>query len=51
MFNIIYRLLAYCKGGTLISGRGSAIPSAKEGKSGSIYNMVKSGPRKSAYIS
>ena len=25
-----------------ISGRGSAISSAKEGKSGSIYNMVKS---------
>ena len=25
-----------------ISGRGSAIPSAKEGKSGLIYNLVKS---------
>ena len=25
-----------------ISGRGSTISSAKEGKSGSIYNMVKS---------
>ena len=25
-----------------ISGRGSAISSAKEGKSGSIYNLVKS---------
>ena len=25
----------------LISGRGSAISSAKEGKSGSIYNFVK----------
>ena len=25
-----------------ISGRGSAIPSAKEGKSGFIYNLVKS---------
>ena len=25
-----------------ISGRGSDIPSANEGKSGSIYNMVKS---------
>ena len=26
----------------LISGRGSAISSAKEGKSGSIYNLIKS---------
>ena len=38
-----------------ISGRGSAISSAKEGKSGSIYNLVKSyklsGLRKRACIS
>ena len=39
----INRLFAYCKCGTLIfiAGRGSAISSAKEGKSGSIYNFVK----------
>ena len=48
-------LISYCpwvlidfsltvKAATLIfiSGRGSAIPSAKEGKSGFIYNLVKS---------
>ena len=38
-----------------ISGRGSAISSAKQGKSGSIYNFVKKnklyGPRKRACIS
>ena len=35
----IIRLLAYCTDTTLIfiSGRGSGIPSAKQGKSGSIY--------------
>ena len=32
----INRLFANCKGGNLISGRGSAISSAKEGKSGFI---------------
>ena len=41
----INRLFAYCKGATLIfmSVRGSAISSAKQGKSGStcIYNLVK----------
>ena len=39
----INRLFAYCKGGNLIfiSGRGSAISSAKQGKSGSIYNLAK----------
>ena len=38
----INRLFAYCKGATsiLISGRGSAISSAKQGKSGYIYNLV-----------
>ena len=38
-----------------ISGRGSAIPSAKEGKSGYIYNLVRVNklfePRKRACIS
>ena len=40
----INRLFAYCKGGNLIfiSGRGSAILTAKEGKSGFIFNLVKS---------
>ena len=41
----IIRLFAYCKGGNFnihISVRGSAIPSAKEGKSGFIYIFVKS---------
>ena len=40
----IIRLFAYCKGGNLIfiSGCGSAISSAQEGKSGFIYNLVKS---------
>ena len=40
----INRLFANCKGATLIFiyGRGSAISSAKEGKSGSIYNLEKS---------
>ena len=33
-----------------ISGRGSAISSAKQGKSGSIYNLVNFGPRKCACI-
>ena len=39
----INRLFAYCKGGSfnIHSGRGSAISSAKQGKSGSIYNLVK----------
>ena len=41
---VINRLFANCKGGNLIfiSGRGSAISSSKEGKSGFIYNLVKS---------
>ena len=37
-----------------ISGRGSAISSFKQGKSGSVYNLVKNllfGPRKCACIS
>ena len=34
-----------------ISWRGSAISSANQGKSGSIYNLVKIGPRKCAWIS
>ena len=34
-----------------ISGCGSAISSAKKGKSGFIYNLVKSEPRKRACIS
>ena len=41
----ILELFAHCKGGNLIfiSGRGSAIiSSAKEGKSGPIYNLSKS---------
>ena len=33
-----------------ISGRGSAISSGKQGKSGSIYNLIPE-PRKRAYIS
>ena len=33
-----------------ISGRGSAIASAKQGQSGSIYNLVKFGPCKRACI-
>ena len=38
----INRLFANCKGGNLyfISGRGSAISSAKQGKSGTVYNFV-----------
>ena len=53
----VNRLFAYCKGGNfnIISGRGSTISSAKEGKSGFIYNLVKNsksfGPRKRATIS
>ena len=37
-------LFAKCKGGNfnIISGRGFAISSAMEGKSGPIYNLVKS---------
>ena len=40
----INRLFAYCKGATLIFiyWRGLAISSAKEGKSGFTYNLVKS---------
>ena len=40
----INRLFPYCKGGNFIfiSGRGSAISSAMEKESGSIYNLVKS---------
>ena len=38
-------LVAFCKGGNcnfnIHSGRGSAVSSAKQGKSGSIYNLVK----------
>ena len=37
-------IFALCKGVYFyinISGRGSAISSAKQGKSGSIYNLVK----------
>ena len=39
----INKLFAHCKGGNfnIIPGRGSAISSAKHGKSGSIYNLVK----------
>ena len=41
----IIELFALCKGGTVtlifISGRGSAISSAKQKKSGSICNLVK----------
>ena len=53
----INRLVAYCKGGTLIFifGRGSAISSVKQGKSGAIYDLVTKnklfGPRKRACIS
>ena len=39
----INRLFAYCKATLIfISGRTSAISSAKEGRSGFIYNLVKS---------
>ena len=40
----INRLFVYCKAATLffLSGRGLAISPAKEGKSGFIYNLVKS---------
>ena len=40
----IIELFAHCKGGNLmfISGRGWAISTAKEGISGSTYNLVKS---------
>ena len=40
----INRLFAYCKVGNfnIISGRGSAISSNKEGKSGLINNLLKS---------
>ena len=40
---ILIDFLLSVKAGTLIfiSGRGSAISSAKEGKSGSVYNLVK----------
>ena len=40
----INRLFAYCKGGNfnIHTGHDSAISSAKEGKSGFIYNLVKS---------
>ena len=43
LFILIYFLLTV-KAATLIfiSGRGSAILSAKEGKSGFIYNLIKS---------
>ena len=39
----IIELFALCKGAALIfiSGRGSAISSAKQGKSGSIFNLAK----------
>ena len=39
----IIDLFALCKGDyfNIISGRGSAISSAKQWKSGSIYNLVK----------
>ena len=39
----IIELFALCKGGNfnIHIGRGSAISSAKQGKSGSIYNLVK----------
>ena len=39
------RLFAYCKGGNFnihIWASGSAILSAKQGKSGFIYNLIKS---------
>ena len=42
----INTILGYCKGGNFnnlfISGRGSAIASTKEGKSGFIHNLVMS---------
>ena len=40
----INSLFAYCKAVTLIfiSGRGMALSSSNEGKSGFIYNLVKS---------
>ena len=44
VIDTINRFFAYFKGGNFnifISGRGSAISSAKEGKSGFIYNLVK----------
>ena len=55
--NILLGFSLTVKAATLIfiSGRGSAISSAKEGKSGFIFNLVKSyqlfGPRKRACIS
>ena len=58
---VLYDFLVTLKAATLIfiSGRGSAISSAKEGKSGFIYNLVRSyynnnklfGRRKCACIS
>ena len=54
--SILLDFLLTVKAATLIfiSGRGSAISSAKKGKPGFIYNLVKSqifGPRKRACIS
>ena len=42
MMLIDFSLTVKAKTLIFISGRGSAISSAKEGKSGSIYNLVKS---------
>ena len=43
MTQYIIELFGYCIGGNfnIISGRGSAISSTNEGKSGFIYNLVK----------
>ena len=54
---VLYDFSLTVKAATLIfiSGRGSTISSAKQGKSGSIYNLVKInklfGPRQHACIS
>ena len=40
MSHILIDFLLTVKVATFISGRGSAISSAKQGKSGSIYNLV-----------
>ena len=49
----IINVVLTVKVATFISGRGSAISSAKQGQSRSIYNLVKTklfGPCKRAYI-
>ena len=55
LVSIYFSLIVKAATLVIISGRASAISSAKEGKSGSIYNLVRKnklfGPRKRACIS